>query len=88
MSGATIAIVAALVGSPVLGVFAAKYLRPNLTPREELEQVRADREEDRVALVNLRASHLRLADYVHQLRTHIAEEKGPPPPPWPEGTLQ
>lgn len=24
-------------------------------------------------------------DYIHELRNHIAEEKGPPPPPWPDG---
>jgi hypothetical protein len=26
-----------------------------------------------------------LIDYVHQLRTHIADGKGAPPPEWPEG---
>jgi hypothetical protein len=24
-------------------------------------------------------------DYSHELRDHIVDEKGPPPPPWPEG---
>jgi hypothetical protein len=24
-------------------------------------------------------------DYIHQLRSHITDEKPPPPPPWPEG---
>lgn len=28
-----------------------------------------------------------LSDYVHKLRDHIANDKGAPPPPWPEGLV-
>lgn len=46
----------------------------------------AQRETDMQARVkNLEDDGRMLIDYVHKLRTHIAEEKGPPPPPWPEG---
>lgn len=70
-------IVAALV-TIVAGALTNKFFRPNLTPREELQEVRDDREEDRKQL-------RLLSDYTHNLRDHIADEKGPPPPPWPEG---
>lgn len=70
--------IALLVVAAVAGALTNKYFRPNLTPREELEEVRSDREEDRRQLRIL-------IDYVHNLRDHIADEKGPPPPAWPEG---
>lgn len=42
---------------------------------------RIDRlEQDQAA--SKRREH-KLGDYVNSLRIHIAEEKGPPPPPWP-----
>jgi hypothetical protein len=88
MDAATVVILVALVGSPTIGVVVSKYLRPNATPMEMLEEVRAERDEDRKRLGKVENDQRTLTDYVHTLRQHIAEGHPPPPPPWPDGLAQ
>lgn len=84
-----IVLVLSMLGaSGVVGTIVGRYIRPKLTKFEELEQVRADRKEDREELAEIKGELRLLTDYVHVLREHIADEKGPPPPPFPEGLSQ
>ncbi len=92
MNDQTLAVLALFVASPVLGVIVAKFLRPNATPLEVLEQVQEERDRDRERINSLEEGQRtltvdvrNLADYTHVLRQHIADGKGPPPPVWPEG---
>ncbi len=83
-----LAALSALGVSGIVGTVVARYVRPKATPAEELQQVREDRAEDRAELTALRAEFRILLDYVHGLRDDIANDKGPPPRPWPEGLRQ
>lgn len=71
---ATVTILVAVVGGPVGGAIASKYLKPKASPMERIEVLEHD---FRV-----------LQDYTHSLRKHIANGNPPPPPPWPEGLTQ
>lgn len=83
MNFATWAIILAPICAAVAGGFVAKYLRPNATQLELMEEMRKERETDAARITRLEKNDRVLQDYVHQLRQHIADEKPPPPPPWP-----
>ena len=70
MDGATIALLSIVLGGPVGGAIAARYIKPKASLPERLGTLEND---FRV-----------LQDYTHQLRQHIADGKPPPPPPWPK----
>lgn len=57
--------------------------------RKDLETLRQEAETDKAEFeqryARVEARVRKQADYVHELRDHIVNEKPPPPPPFPDG---
>lgn len=74
---------------PVLGVVTTVTVAFLARSQAREARVIADLRADVVVLKTERDESLvrerLLSDYVHKLRDHIANDKGAPPPPWPDG---
>lgn len=81
MSDAVAVMVAALASSPVLVVLVKSILGRSRQPNMEAMATRVVALETRLDLVEARGRHQ--DDYIEDLRRHISEELGPPPPAWP-----
>lgn len=89
------ATIAGLLGlSGVVGTVLSRYVRPKATPLEMLQEIQEERGEDRRRLdacetrIGTLERHVRVwEDYAGQLRRHIDNQLGPPPPPYPESLL-
>jgi hypothetical protein len=76
----------AILASPVLVALVTVGIGGGLGIVTQRLARTAQRETDtRTRVTQLEQRERLRDDYIHELRTHIAEEKGPPPPPWPEG---
>ena len=87
----TLTIIAVFIGSPVLAIIVGKYVRPNASTLELLQEIQEERAEDRRRIEKLEEKvreigriRNRQSDYINVLRSHITSAKPPPPPPWPD----
>lgn len=79
----------------LLGVIAASYMTYRASNRKLKTdsglQLLNERQEENAELrrenAELRRAQRLQGDYIGQLRRHIADGNGPPPPPWPDGLI-
>jgi hypothetical protein len=86
----------------LVGVVAASYLTYRVSSRklqtdqgqqlmdqhqEDIRELRADRAADRARILAQDRVIRTQADYIGELRRHIANAEAPPPPPYPPGLI-
>ena len=75
-----VGILIAIIGSGALSAVIVKRVPEVVTDAQRLEKVER-------RLEGLEDQFRMQSDYIAALRMHILEDKGPPPPPWPEGLI-